>query len=217
MNPKFQRILFKFLCLSAIFTMASCKDKEEVTNSFLYDIQLPAPLLEIADIYAEYIDEQGELHKELLPDGKFKKDFVYIFEEDEVYRYNWNITSVKITAQLKVDPSQLQEGAMLMKDPNAHYNLQMILKYKPEHGGYSKPVDLPLNVSVPEDVENYPYTVEEQMALFEDQDNYPIYSATVSGYLYHYDAEIHLNLGKESESETENEGLQIKKRINAIK
>ena len=221
MNPKTQRILHKLLCLCAIFTMASCtdkcKDKEELLNSFSYDVQVPAPILEIADVYAEYVDEKGELHTELLPDGKFRKNFTFIWEGKDVYKSYWGISNVKITAKLKVDPADLQEGVMLMNDPDAHYNLNMAIKYKSENGVSSTPINLPLNLSVPDNIKNASYTVDEQMSFFEEQESSPLYSVTISRItIDRYDIEVHLNLGKWSESETENEGLQIKKRINAF-
>lgn len=192
------------LLASILFT--SCT--EEMTYTIEYDIQVPAPILNIADVYAIYTDNSGKEQKVALPNGKFSDSFHYEWTDSEVKGSYKDFTSLRIEAKLKVDNSELPDQMKLFDDASAHYSVKSLVTLK---DGKTKKNQYERTLTYDNQQMEYVFSKSEILMFFIMQPTIPLYEISVDREGADYNLKIKFNIGMAPESEN-----GIKKEIKEI-
>lgn len=204
-----KKFFIKGLCsiaLLASILFTSCE--EEMTYTIEHDIQVPAPILDIADVYAIYTDNSGKEQKVALPDGKFSDSFHFVWTGSEVKGTYKDFTSLRIEAKLKVDASELPDQMKLFDDANAHYGVKSSVSLKE---GNTKKSQYEKNFSYDSQQMEYVFSKSELQMFFVMQPSIPLYEISVDREGADYNLKIKFNIGMASDNEN-----GIKKEIKAI-
>ena len=195
---------FLLLCVTLV-SLTSCSkcEKEELETHVYYEIQVPSPILKIADVYAVYTDASGQEERELLKDGYFAKSFLYKWQgKDEINNNFPDFSIIKIETQLKVDPSSLKEGTQLLNDPKAFYKADIKTWYTKDDVT-KKLFDLPLRFTYKDGAMSYSYSVAEQIQMFKEQSDSPLYKFTLSRVHFDFKFVASFNTGSAPDAEEE--------------
>lgn len=173
-----------FACLITALMLSACKKDDTLKITITHDLQIPAPLLEIADAFVTYHDQEG-YHTEAIPQGKFYHTSVFLWKGTDVIEKSVEdkFDDVVVTLKLKVPESELQEGAKLLNDPSAYYayNYKLTRDYEDknfftgQNGSSSSSTTKVDRYSYSREEMNYEYTVAEQIKFFNDQERNPLY------------------------------------------
>ena len=180
-----------------------------MTYTIEHDIQVPAPILNIADVYAVYTNNRGQEQKVALPDGKFSGRFQFEWTDDEVKDTYKDFTSLRIEAKLKVDNSELPDHMKLFDDENAHYNVKSSVTLK-DGKTVKNQYERSFNYGVEQ--REYEFSRSELELFLTVQPFSPIYYISVDREGANYNLKINFNIGNAPQSE---EG--IKKEIKPIR
>ena len=190
---------FKYLFLLAIVALlfSSCQKVTKVTATVQHDINLPAPIVEIADAYVTYYDNRGNAIQELMVDGKFNRSFAYSWEGDQADK-NYSqpeYHKLYITLKLKDSSQSFEDGSQLLLDPTAHFNMRSITSLYDDDKLISI-IDKVIDLSLPDQYQNHKYSEYEQSGLFVVQDIVPFYSVIFDrNEKYKFEGNVKFTLG----------------------
>lgn len=106
-------------------------DQDYLTVTTQYDIKVPEGVLPWANVYAIYNDSKGERHKELMPDGTFRRTFNYEWHgKDQVSLSQPDFGDFKVVWELKVPAETLPGDYELFGDPDAHCYFKINTEYR---------------------------------------------------------------------------------------
>lgn len=167
---------FSFVALLLLVAFTSCKKEEWLNCTVEYNIRIPAPVLKIAEAYAEYTDN-GQTHTEPMPNGQWTKTFSYSWEDNAVNQHDYGFNTLKIYLRPKVGESQFKAGVQLLEDSQAvttcllhyDYKLDKDNKWAGTSNTASSSGTVGGNYVFDYKTQAYKYTVAEQIAWFNSQ------------------------------------------------
>lgn len=193
-----KHLFFILALILSVPLFSSCtKEEEDLTCNIEYDINLPQPILKIADAYVRY-ESLGQVQTEKIVGGRFRKNFTYAWEDDEIKSTEYDINIVDIYFELKVPESELLEGYKLLDDKNANFYVSIKTQhsYNKENNwnGTSSTSNSNggdnVNFVFSEEQRSYEYTVNELMSFFNQQSYKPYWKISVD----HKGSEIHYTM-----------------------